>query len=105
MAFPEVDQEGAGTPRRVIWGMGLNLLEPPAIAVALGLALSYSSAPLTDTQLWQTFVFVVAPLMLVAAGGESLWMGASDAFAGYAADRKRTSRSEPGPGDDDAAGA
>ncbi len=104
MASLEVDQADSGTPKRVSWGLALNLLEPPAIALTLGLALSYTSAPLTDTQLWRTFGLVVAPLMLIAAGGESLWMGATDAFAGPS--KKPTKERRPGiePGDDDQGG-
>ncbi len=101
MASLEVDPADTGTPGRVIWGMVLNLLEPPAIAITLGLALSYTSAPLTDTQLWRTFGLVVAPLMLVAAGGESLWMGATDAFAGPPADQTQEHRPGIKTGDDD----
>ncbi len=65
---------------RLQWGMGLNLLEPPAIAIALGLALSREPESFSAAQTWGTFLVVVAPLMLVAAGGESLWMGESAAF-------------------------
>jgi|GEM_PF-3773079 len=59
--------------------MAINLLEPPAIAVALGVALSAQPEPLSAAQVWGTFFVVVAPLMLAAACGESLWIG--DSFA------------------------
>ncbi len=65
---------------RVQWGMALNLLEPPAIVVALGLALSCEPESLSAGQVWGAFLVVVAPMMLVAACGESLWMGESEAF-------------------------
>jgi len=80
LASVEASQEARSVSGRVIWGMALNMLEPPAIAVALGLALSYATVPLDATQLWRTFWCVVAPAMLLAAAGESLWMGAVDAF-------------------------
>jgi len=101
MASPEVGRPDSGTSRRVIWGMALNLLEPPAIAITLGLALSYTSAPLTDTQLWRTFGSVVAPLMLVAAGGEALWMGVTEAFGGPTANPTQDHPPGSGTGDDD----
>jgi hypothetical protein len=56
-------------------GVGLNLLEPPAIVVALGLAIGRSAIPLSDLGAWGGFVTWVIPAMLVAAGGEALWLG------------------------------
>ena len=55
--------------------MILNLLEPPAIALALGLAIGRSAIPLSSTQAWGVFLTWVVPAMLVAAGGEALWLG------------------------------
>ncbi len=66
----------AGTRRSVWIGMGLNLLEPPAIVVTLGLSLGQQTIPLSLGQAWGTFVVWVVPTLLIAAGGEALWMGA-----------------------------
>ena len=72
---------------RVRIGVSLNLLEPPAIAVALGLSLgSWQAAgepargllgivPLPTAQTWETFAVWVVPAMVLAACGESLWLG------------------------------
>lgn len=62
--------------RRIRLGVGLNLLEPPAIMVAIGLSLGRQSIPLGDAQVWGTFAMWVLPATLIAAGGESLWLGA-----------------------------
>lgn len=56
-------------------GMLLNLLEPPAIIIALGVALGKTSASLTDEQGWAIVLYWIFPAMLLAAGGEALWMG------------------------------
>ncbi len=61
--------------RRFRIGMLLNLLEPPAIIIALGVALGRTSAPMTDEQGWAIVLYWVFPAMLLAAGGEALWMG------------------------------
>ena len=66
----------AGTRRSMWVGMGLNLLEPPAIVVTLGLSLGQQTIPLSLGQAWGTFVVWVVPALLIAAGGEALWMGA-----------------------------
>jgi len=61
--------------RRVRLGVGLNLLEPPAIAVAVGLCIGRSTAPLEPMHIWATFLLWVVPLLFIAACGESLWLG------------------------------
>ena len=58
-------------------GIALNLLEPPAIALTIGLSLGRQSVPLSATQVWETFGLWVVPLSLLAAGGETLWLGAT----------------------------
>ncbi len=63
--------------RRVRVGVVLNLLEPPAIMLAIGLALGRHAIPLLPAQVWETFALWVLPATLVAAGGEALWIGAS----------------------------
>lgn len=74
--------EHAISPRggsRLVAGLGLalNLLEPPAILLAGGLTLAQKALwPfLSATRAWYAFAWVVAPLLVVAAAGESLWMG------------------------------
>ena len=61
--------------RRVRIGVALNMLEPPAIVVTLGLTLGFETIPLTSGQAWQTFGIWVIPALLVAAAGEALWLG------------------------------
>ena len=56
-------------------GVGLNMLEPPAIVITLGLCLGLQTLPLTWAQAWQTFAIWVVPALFVAAGGEALWIG------------------------------
>lgn len=70
-----LDPQSAGQ-RRVFVGVLLNLLEPPAIMLAIGLSLGWQSVPLTSMQICVTFVGLVIPLALLAAGGEALWLGA-----------------------------
>jgi hypothetical protein len=61
--------------RRIRVGVVLNLLEPPAIALTLGLALTRSAVPLTAIQTWSTFLIWVVPATMIAAAGEALWLG------------------------------
>lgn len=62
--------------RQIRLGVLVNLLEPPAIAAAVGLALGRTSLNLPPQDAWQAFVLFVVPLLLVAAGGEAMWIGA-----------------------------
>lgn len=66
---------GPGSSWRMRVGVILNLLEPPAIAFALGLAIGISASPTPPGQAWGVFLIGVVPAMLVAAGGEALWLG------------------------------
>lgn len=62
--------------RRMRLGVLLNMLEPPAIIAALGLALGREPVHLSSGQVWAAFaIWILAP-MAIAAGGESLWIGA-----------------------------
>lgn len=61
--------------RRLRIGVALNLLEPPAIILTIGLSLGRVPIALSWTQAWETFALWVFPLTLVAAAGEALWMG------------------------------
>ncbi|MFQ5590676.1 MAG: hypothetical protein ACE5HE_05915 [Phycisphaerae bacterium] len=65
--------------RRAGWrtrlGIALNLLELPAIVVALGLAMDRAALPLSTELVWETFIVWVLPTLLVAAAGEALWLG------------------------------
>ena len=61
--------------RRVQLGMLLNLLEPPAIVFVIGLSLAQPHLAVDSHAAWSTFGAVIVPLLLVAAGGEALWLG------------------------------
>ena len=58
-------------------GIILNLLEPPAIVATLGLSLGRAVIPLNPHQTWGSFWQWIIPAMLIAAGGEALWIGVS----------------------------
>ncbi len=64
---------------RVRAGVALNLLEPPAIMLAVGLSLGYSAIPLPTERVWEVFLLWVIPATLLAAGGEALWLGEGQA--------------------------
>ena len=61
--------------RRLRFGVGLNLLEIAAIVVTVGLAVGVPDLKIPLSQAWELFGYGVIPTLLVAAGGESLWMG------------------------------
>ncbi len=67
---------GVGSKRRIRIGIALNLLEPPAIMLTIGLSLARQPMPLSPGQVWETFLVWVVPATLLAAGGEALWLGA-----------------------------
>jgi hypothetical protein len=82
-ALPDAGVPSPGAPDhnlisdwRIRVGIALNLLEPPAIAFALGLAIAQSVTALSAGQAWALFLIWVVPAMLLAAGGEALWLGA-----------------------------
>jgi hypothetical protein len=62
--------------RKVQIGMTLNMLEPPAIMLALGLSFGQWVAGISFAAAWLTFFIWVLPAMLLAAAGEGLWLGA-----------------------------
>lgn len=62
--------------RRVRIGLALNMLEPPAILFAVTLSLAHWMAPLPPGVVWKSYLVWVAPAMLIAAGGEALWLAA-----------------------------
>ncbi|RME40447.1 MAG: hypothetical protein D6788_03295 [Planctomycetota bacterium] len=72
---PDGSPSDAASVRRMRLGLALNLLEPPVIVLALGLSLHRSVALLDPFEVWATVAVWIAPTMLVAAAGESLWMG------------------------------
>ena len=72
--YPEY---GVRNKRRVRIGIALNLLEPPAIILTIGLSLARQPMPLSPGQVWETFIVWVVPATLLAAGGEALWLGAT----------------------------
>lgn len=65
----------ADVRRRVRVGVSLNLLELPAISLAIALSLGQADGSLQPTAVWGTFALWVVPLLLAAASGESLWLG------------------------------
>lgn len=70
------EPSGASSPAWKLWiGLSLNMLEPPAIIVAIALALSRASIPLDAMDAWVAFLVWIVPAMLIAAGGEALWLG------------------------------
>jgi len=56
-------------------GLTLNMLEPPAIVVAVGLSFARGSQKIPAGAAWETFAVVVMPALLIAAAGEALWLG------------------------------
>jgi len=64
---------------RIRVGAALNLLEPPAIMLTVGLSLARPVMSLPTHLVWETFGFWVVPATLLAAGGEALWLGAAQA--------------------------
>jgi len=80
MSEGEVEEDKSGVSHISIpsmLGMLLNLLEVPAIMLSAGLALAQGtlSSQLDLTDALSGFVCIVLPLLILAAGGESLWMG------------------------------
>ncbi len=63
--------------RRVRIGVLLNLLEPPAIAISIGLSLGQNAVweSIGSSRAWGLFLILVVPLLFLAAIGESLWLG------------------------------
>ncbi|MCP4593551.1 MAG: hypothetical protein GY842_22670 [bacterium] len=57
-------------------GVGLNLLEVPAISLTAGLCLSQAAwGPLlTSGEAWAIYGWAVLPALVLAASGEALWM-------------------------------
>lgn len=68
--------------RLVALGVLLNLLELPAITIVLGLTMGRLAAPnhLAPADIWRIFACWVVPLLAIAAGGESLWLGRRRTF-------------------------
>ena len=69
------DPSTPGERRRLRFGVGLNLLEIAAIVVTVGIAVGLPELKISLAQAWKLFGYGVMPTLLVAAGGESLWMG------------------------------
>lgn len=65
----------APVARRIRFGLMLNCLEPFAIVAALGLAMGRVNAGIEPEQAWTLFAVWIVPPMLIAAAGESLWIG------------------------------
>jgi len=68
-------------------GVGFNLLEIPAIALAAGLCLAQeaTSPSIEWAQAWQMFALLVLPTLMLAAIGEALWMGVYPPWGGLSA--------------------
>jgi hypothetical protein len=56
-------------------GVALNLIEPLAIMLAIGLALGRVTAGFAGSEVWATFALWVLPATLLAAAGEAMWLG------------------------------
>lgn len=69
------DPSTPGDRRRFRIGIVLNLLEIGAIVVTVGLAIGVPDSNASLAQAWTLYGFGVVPTLLVAAGGEALWMG------------------------------
>lgn len=70
--------EGATAPSsdwRMTAGVALNLLEVPAIVATLGLSIGYKAVFASAGQAWQIFGLWIAPVLLIAAAGEAMWLG------------------------------
>ena len=65
---------GIGLPA-VDSGPGSSWRMRVGIILALGLAIGISARPTPPGQAWGVFLIGVVPAMLVAAGGEALWLG------------------------------
>ncbi len=63
---------------RVRIGLALNMLEPPAILVAVGLSMARGSLKVTTEQAWLAFAVFVLPALQFAAAGEALWLGVTN---------------------------
>ena len=72
-------REGRTDSRLTMVGLALNLLEPPAILIATGLCLGQGDG-VTLGEAVRAYGVVVLPLLVVAAGGEALWMTRSGLF-------------------------
>lgn len=60
----------------VQFGVLLNLLEPPAILIGAGLSLGRYWMDVSSATAWSVYLTAAVPLLLLAAGGEALWLGA-----------------------------
>ena len=70
-----LEHPGTTAPIKTMIGVALNLLEPPAIVLVIGLSLGRTAAPLPAGVAWEMFVVWAVPLLLAAAAGEALWLG------------------------------
>jgi len=73
------DDDGGMTPGRrvlVTVGMGLNLLEVPAILLCSGLGLAQGALwqAISTPEAFGLFGWIALPVLAVAAAGEALWM-------------------------------
>ena len=66
-----VPVRGQGDKRRIRVGVALNMLEPPAIVLSLGLSLGLRTIPLTPGQAWETFAVWVVPALFAADADRS----------------------------------
>lgn len=84
---------------RIRLGVALNLLEPPAIMLTVGLSLARPVMSLPTSQVWETFALWVVPATLLAASGEALWLGATqppDGMHGEMTSQGPNTHSDPG---------
>jgi len=67
--------EAARRVGKVRLGIAFNLLEPPAIIAAIGLGWGVQEHADVSERAWPLFMICIVPPMLLAAGGEALWIG------------------------------
>lgn len=93
---PEQTELTPGDAALLRFGMGLNMLEPPAILASIGLGIGALAAGLDRADVWRSFVTGVLPLAGVAAIGEAMWLGAT---------LRAVRKAPPGDGPDSAGGS
>lgn len=76
-SFELAEQTPSSGGSTALIGVLLNLVEIPAIIITLGLCMGQNASPngVPIERVWSTYLTWVAPCLVIAACGESLWMG------------------------------